>query len=283
MRASHLILAVVLVGLLPGLAFAGSPIDLSSVNYGLRFDGVDDVLRQGACIDVGSDAPFTLEMWSYPISGGEVLQLMASSRGFSFYIHTSGMLVLNIASPGSSAAPSCCHLGAFSTYTQYRSTATVTKDTWTHVALVWDGIQPVVYINGIPDTMVFSMTQYSFTCCVFGQDSNCFSRYRLHMTLDEVRVWNRARSGQEIVNDMFRELSGTEVGLIHYWPMNDGQGQTTSDQAASNTLMLGTTPTPDVHDPTWVLTGWDTTVLIESSTWSNIKALFKDSTGGERP
>lgn len=39
--------------------------------------------------------------------------------------------------------------------------------------------------------------------------------------IDEVRIWNVARSANDINNNMKKELTGTEAGLVGYWNCND--------------------------------------------------------------
>lgn len=52
-------------------------------------------------------------------------------------------------------------------------------------------------------------------------------------TIDEVRVWNVARSQSEIQDNRFDPLTGTEEGLVAYWPFSEGSGSTTADQAGN--------------------------------------------------
>lgn len=51
--------------------------------------------------------------------------------------------------------------------------------------------------------------------------------------LDDVRIWNIARTNQEISDDMSRELNGNETGLVGYWKLNNSLTDTTSN---GNTL-----------------------------------------------
>lgn len=55
-------------------------------------------------------------------------------------------------------------------------------------------------------------------------DNNAFhigtSRY--DGLIDEVRIWNRALSADEVKNNYDRLLGGTENGLILYWPLDEG-------------------------------------------------------------
>ncbi|MCA9756661.1 MAG: Ig-like domain-containing protein, partial [Candidatus Eisenbacteria bacterium] len=50
--------------------------------------------------------------------------------------------------------------------------------------------------------------------------------------LDEVRIWNRRRTGAEIADSYLSRLVGDEIGLVSYWPMDEGAGTATADLAS---------------------------------------------------
>ena len=69
--------------------------------------------------------------------------------------------------------------------------------------------------------------------------------------IDEVRIWNYARTVAQIQGDMNHELRGTEDGLVGYWRFNEGQGTTAFDSSPKphNGTIVGavwTTDTPPV-------------------------------------
>jgi hypothetical protein len=47
--------------------------------------------------------------------------------------------------------------------------------------------------------------------------------------IDDVRIWNVARTSQEIQDNLAIELNGNEPGLVAYFPMNEGDGDTIAD------------------------------------------------------
>ncbi len=51
--------------------------------------------------------------------------------------------------------------------------------------------------------------------------------------LDDVRIWNTARSEAEIQQSMTRELTGGENGLVGYWTFNDNSGNTVLDSTVN--------------------------------------------------
>ncbi len=49
-------------------------------------------------------------------------------------------------------------------------------------------------------------------------------------TIDELRVWNRGRSAAAIADDRHHRLIGNEPGLVGYWRLDEGSGETAYDQ-----------------------------------------------------
>ena len=77
------------------------------------------------------------------------------------------------------------------------------------------------------------------------------SSYRFYGTMDEVRIWKRALSQQEIQNRMYRELDMTNpadtTGLVGYWRFNEGMGDIAHDYSQyGNHGIL-------VNGPQWVV------------------------------
>jgi|GEM_PF-4531486 len=71
--------------------------------------------------------------------------------------------------------------------------------------------------------------------------------------IDEVRIWDYARSPAEIAGDFHRGLVGNEPGLIAYYRFDAGVGQSVID-SSPNTLngTLGLTAASGADDPTWI-------------------------------
>jgi hypothetical protein len=71
--------------------------------------------------------------------------------------------------------------------------------------------------------------------------------------MDEVRVWNTARSEAEIQANRDRRLAGDEPGLVAYWNFDEGEGQVVSDVTTNrNHGRLGSSEAADGNDPVWV-------------------------------
>ena len=76
--------------------------------------------------------------------------------------------------------------------------------------------------------------------------------------IDEIRIWNVARSQSQIQSTMNTVLSPeyystADSGLAGYWRLDEGTGQIAQDLSSfSNNATLGTTINPETNDPTWV-------------------------------
>ncbi len=105
--------------------------------------------------------------------------------------------------------------------------------TWTHVAATYDGTTMKFYVNGILEAdSVSSFTPNSVTPLRFGSIADNLN-YFFNGAIDEVRIWNVARSQIQIHSSMHDTVSTTESGLVGYWQFNEGSGTTTHD-ATSN-------------------------------------------------
>jgi len=91
---------------------------------------------------------------------------------------------------------------------------------WVHLAGTYDGINVKLYKNGIlvasaPFTANIGAGDTGFYIGSFGQLDKTFQGL-----IDEVRVWNIARTQTEIQNDMSIVPHGNESGLVGYWPLD---------------------------------------------------------------
>jgi hypothetical protein len=92
---------------------------------------------------------------------------------------------------------------------------------WYHVAGTYDGTTMRIYLDGaLQDTKNVPGFQIGNTCPItFGRNGD---REYFHFgELDEVRIWNYARSQEEIARDMNRRLAGNEPGLVGYWNFDE--------------------------------------------------------------
>ncbi|UCE17254.1 MAG: MBL fold metallo-hydrolase [Gemmatimonadota bacterium] len=122
-------------------------------------------------------------------------------------------------------------------------------DQWQHVAVTYNGEGLVrIYINGIEQDVSFttppsgSIEDNSSDDLVIG---NGMGNLAFDGMIDEVRIWNVVRTGEEISGTLDCYLTGDEPGLVGYWQMNEGSGEAIEDQSGS-----GNTGT--IFDAAWI-------------------------------
>ncbi len=72
-------------------------------------------------------------------------------------------------------------------------------------------------------------------------------------SIDEVAIYNRVLTAEEILDRMHLPLTGQEEGLVGYWSFDEGDGQIVSDLSGNgNNGQLGNGPDADGSDPDWV-------------------------------
>ncbi|MCB0524017.1 MAG: HYR domain-containing protein [Saprospiraceae bacterium] len=126
-----------------------------------------------------------------------------------------------------------------------QSTTVVADNEWHHIAIVRDqtNLDQIIYIDGVEEVnvpLIQTGTISTIAPLNIGW-SDPFGRY-LKGIVDEVRIWNVARSASEIQASMNAQLSGTEPGLKAYYDFNQGSpggintGETTLFDSGVNGL-----------------------------------------------
>jgi hypothetical protein len=116
---------------------------------------------------------------------------------------------------------------------------TYNPNEWMHIAMVHGGGMLRVYRNGVEAGSLASgnsqVPQGANPVLYLGGVIYSSTRnYTLQGQIDEVRLWNIARSAAEIQSDMFNILSGSETGLAAMYRMSDGSGATLTDDSVNS-------------------------------------------------
>lgn len=142
---------------------------------------------------------------------------------------------------------------------------TYTPGEWMHIALVHSGGIMRVYKNGIEVGAVASGTTiqpYTGAYPVLhlgGIINNTSTNWTFAGQIDEVQIWNIARSASEILQDMSQPLTGAESGLAAYYRMSNGSGTILTDDSIyswDGVLYDGARGVPpDGSPPKWISPG----------------------------
>jgi len=196
-------------------------------NYNLEFDGVNDYVDMGdppgGELDFGV-TDFTCEAWVNTTDATIdywYRRIFGKGFGFSCYIFTDGTIRVYYNSVSSSS-----------------TTAMIATGVWTHVAVVRTGSNIKIYINGILDL--------DETKAAWGGDLSSGDDFRIgnliagaethghwHGYIDEVRIWNSARTAAEILANYNKLVSPAAPNLVGYWRFDEGSGTTTDDLSAN--------------------------------------------------
>lgn len=195
-------------------------------NFSINFTGGDDrlVAPQDASFEIGTT--FTIEAWIQATEWraeawqGTIVGIDGQNPdiGYAFRCGKNGTLSFVMA--------------VNNVWTEAQTDAVMNANQWNHVAATVDGSNINLYING----NLSASTPYTGT---IGQrmlpltigSSAGFPGRGFDGAIDEVRIWNIARSEAEINANKDAALNGTEAGLMAYFPMNEGSGLSTANIA----------------------------------------------------
>jgi len=132
-------------------------------------------------------------------------------------------------------------------------------DRWYSVAGTYDGSALRLYLDGalLGTQPVGAIPVGNPSPLYLSYDDVPLFPYYLTGQMDEVRVWDYARTAGEIQSTMGVPLTGSEPGLVGYWDFEEAVGvQTVFDLAPfGNHGQLGSTMGVDDDDPTRVSSG----------------------------
>ena len=125
------------------------------------------------------------------------------------------------------------HLGnGSSSYYYVKSTEDLPLGQWIHVAGVFEyGVGVTLYLDGESMTIDPATTNGSvnFDYSSSGSEINTIGAYRTTSTLnpydgriDELRIWNEARTASEIQNNMNSQVDPNSTNLVAYYRFNQG-------------------------------------------------------------
>ncbi|MBK9096826.1 MAG: T9SS type A sorting domain-containing protein [bacterium] len=222
--------------------------------YALQFDGTDDRLDcgNGSSLQITGNK-ITLEAWininefkSQPFAGSVIVKDQGSNSS-GYMIRCGGNGVINF------------NIGNGSWHEINTPANSVQLNSWHHVSATYNGIAMKIYVDGELSAQlnsIFTIGNANNSNLLIGESPGFPGRV-FNGKIDEVRVWNVARSQSQIQNTMNTILtpeyySTPDSGLAGYWRLDEGIGQTAEDLSFySNTATLGTTPNPDANDPSW--------------------------------
>ncbi len=202
---------------------------LIAQNAGLYFDGADDYVMSDISPIAGNTAK-TVEAWikttanSNPSAGGVQtviveMGLMSTGTRFTLNILNNNAIRLEVEGNG------------------INGTTAVNDGLWHHVAGVYDPLattKVALYLDGnLEASGNLTVTVNTAATGNIQIGRRCDGIHYFNGTIDEVRVWNVARTASQIANNRNVELCNSTPNLVAYFPMNEGAPGTSNTSNTS--------------------------------------------------
>ncbi len=192
----------------------------------MSYENYETVIVEDSTLNI--DSAFTVEAWIYP-----------KGRGRGNYGRIMDKRFINLFLNDN-------HSYRFRIYrdrsrTEVRTAnETVKYNEWQHIAVAFDGDSTVkMFLNGVEQELNIINDQGSgLIRNNENQDLHIGNRWVYDQAfsgkIDEARLWDKARSSEEIQSSLFEELNGNEENLIAYWQFDEGNGATSADISGNN-------------------------------------------------
>ncbi|MHC4680459.1 MAG: LamG-like jellyroll fold domain-containing protein [Planctomycetota bacterium] len=104
---------------------------------------------------------------------------------------------------------------------------------WRHVLVQGDGSTLQLYIDGalVDDVAIVPQASAKRPNFAIGSRPDSLGTRVMNGIIDDVRLWNRPLSQEEIQQALDQAVGGDEVGLVGYWTFDEGQGDTAFDSS----------------------------------------------------
>ena len=229
----------------------------------LNFDGVDDYvsITQNSGLPIynnGSNNAYTVEFWVIG-SGSQVEGVIFSeaNNGPNYPADATPLFKLSTGTTGNEGLLAILirENNNDRPIDNDLSTSTVFDGSWHHVAWVDDNGSTSLYIDGQLDNTVsdydpdtVTVTLNTTTIAGVNRSGTVGITNEFAGRIDEVRIWNDARTESEIRDNMCRKLTGSESNLVAYYRFDASTGTSLSDLTGnSNTGTL-----QNMEDSDWV-------------------------------
>ncbi len=210
----------------------------------LQFDGVNDFVGMGQSttlpIYIKSGGTYTVEFWVIGLSGQDEKRVFSESNRSG-----NNAPLFNI-STGRVSASATDKIDIFirndagtNLINHEVSTDVVFDGTWHHVAWVDNNGTTSLYIDGVDNPIMDYTPAGSFsleasTIAALDRTNGFGITNYFQGQVDELRIWNVARTQQQIRDNMCKKLTGNETGLVAYYRFDASSGTSTLTDLTSN-------------------------------------------------
>lgn len=198
----------------------------------LEFDGINDYVKLSADgLGTGTIGTFTAELWLR-------VENTAFTDKWRYALHRSkdGDVGTSVYWIGVHGNDDASYGAAVNGKHTVGDTDVPIDNDWHHIALVYDGTTQFVYLDGELKKSgavgAFNNTRtgnyYAIGSATYNATKRPFSG-----NIAEVRIWDHARTADQIQALMHTQLTGAEQGLANYWPLDGADGTVVEDKSPS--------------------------------------------------
>ncbi|MBK7669535.1 MAG: LamG domain-containing protein [Sphingobacteriaceae bacterium] len=195
-------------------------------NVALDFDGNDDEIYTNTYSSATNS--LTLEAWIYP-RATVYKRIISNYKGTTF----GGQFSMDTYNATNNGRGLRFFVISATSATHSVTIANVlTLNTWNHVAGTFDNGVMKLYVNGIAvatSTAAFTSLPANSNEITIGEDPSIVVSEFFDGKMDDIRIWNTARTATEISTNMSNCLVGNEVGLKNYWKFFENSGNKVLD------------------------------------------------------
>jgi hypothetical protein len=193
----------------------------------LQFDGVDDEVTLPAIMPTGA---YTKAAWVYKTTTGIGNNIISAPGAGLHALWSSGFDSGKLASGHN-----------YPTSDQVKDTIPLPTNSWQHAAVTYDGSSVMrLYRNGIEVASATGISPNTDATVGIGE---YFNGNRWVGTIDDVRLYNYALTGKQIVSVMNADhpAVGSPVGsALGHWKFDEGYGTTANNAGANGSSLNGT-------------------------------------------
>ncbi|MBO6518055.1 MAG: T9SS type A sorting domain-containing protein [Bacteroidia bacterium] len=248
----------------------------SQINYTMQFDGGLSYVEVGHNSNLNIAEDQTVELWVRPDTSRQMILLRKgwcnySRDGYSLAV-VNGRVKWVWATNGN-----CDYNGHVQSMD-----SVIPNGKCSHIAVVHTKDTVRIYVNG--KRVRTELISGRFSKINLNNEKLTIGSYRFKGgsygvsakgLIDEVRIWNEARSASKIAGSRFTRLSGKDSNLIAYYPMEDsivGSNKKVTNASYLGNVLDGLT----VSNNNWPRRDTSCVDLIEDSCWYYEKVVFTD-------
>lgn len=175
---------------------------LGRLDSGCSFDGIDGYIEVAASGSLNVRKDVTMEAWIYPLAD------FTSNYRAIIYAGADGNSYNLLTNTGDG------NLRAWFGGNVLNSNSSLVANQWSHVAATFDNTTIKLYINGILDNSSSASGSIVTGRPVTIGSVNAHNNYFFNGTIDEVEIWNRTLSADEVYNHWAYENLLDRIGLM---------------------------------------------------------------------